>query len=153
MKVHKANLEFKDALSLERFDSYARTRTCLVTSDVPYVTLRRNLTEKGRSALQRLNVQLDQERGSKRLFAFGCLDWTERRHHLGGFLGKAILESLLAERIVEKPSQRNKSRAISVRKPIAQWMTAHENTSRRYLQGLRARRMRSRLDFAAKWDL
>jgi DNA-binding PadR family transcriptional regulator len=85
-----------------------------------------NLTDKGRKSLQRLNVQLAEARGSKRLFAYGCLDWTERRYHLGGFLGKAILDSLLAERIVEKTGQRNGSRAITVRKPIVRWIAAHQ---------------------------
>jgi len=85
-----------------------------------------NLTDKGRKSLQRLNVQLADARGSKRLFAYGCLDWTERRYHLGGFLGKTVLDSLLAERIVEKTGQRNGSRAITVRKPIVQWIAAHQ---------------------------
>ena len=84
-----------------------------------------NLTDKGRKSLQRLNVPLAEARGSKRLFAYGCLDWTERRYHLGGFLGKAVLDTLLDERIVEKTGQRNKSRAITVRKPIVQWLAVH----------------------------
>jgi len=32
---------------------------------------------------------------AKRRFAFGCLDWTERRAHLGGALGAALLERML----------------------------------------------------------
>ena len=32
---------------------------------------------------------------AKRRFAYGCTDWTERRHHLGGGLGAAILASLV----------------------------------------------------------
>jgi DNA-binding transcriptional ArsR family regulator len=87
------------------------------------------LTDKGRKALQRLNVQLAEARGSKRMFAYGCLDWTERRYHLGGFLGKAVLQSLLAERIVEKMGQRNNSRAVAIRKPIVQWFVAHQGPS------------------------
>jgi DNA-binding transcriptional ArsR family regulator len=88
-----------------------------------------NLTDKGRKSLQRLNVQLAEARGSKRLLAYGCLDWTERRYHLGGLLGKAVLDSLLAERIVEKTGQRNGPRAITVRKPIIQWIAAHHGAS------------------------
>jgi len=84
-----------------------------------------NLTEKGRRSLQKLNVQLAEARDSKRLLAYGCLDWTERRYHLGGFLGKAVLDSLLTERIVEKTGQRKGSRAVTVRKPIVQWIAAH----------------------------
>ncbi len=33
--------------------------------------------------------------GSRRAFAIECLDWTERRPHLGGALGAAILAALL----------------------------------------------------------
>lgn len=35
--------------------------------------------------------------GSKRRFGFGCLDWTERRPHLGGALGARICERALAQ--------------------------------------------------------
>lgn len=35
--------------------------------------------------------------GSKRRFGFGCLDWTERRPHLGGALGARICERALSE--------------------------------------------------------
>jgi DNA-binding transcriptional ArsR family regulator len=87
------------------------------------------LTDKGRKSLQRLNVQLEETRGSKRLFAYGCLDWTERRYHLGGSLGKAVLDSLLAERIVEKTGQRNGSRAVTVRKPIVRWIATNQGTT------------------------
>jgi len=88
-----------------------------------------NLTKKGRKLLERLNVQFAEPRGSKRLFAYGCLDWTERRYHLGGFLGKAVLDSLLAERVVEKTGRRNVSRAITIRKPIVQWIALHDRAS------------------------
>lgn len=37
-----------------------------------------------------LGVQLPAERGLRRAYAFGCLDWSERRPHLGGALGAAI---------------------------------------------------------------
>ena len=32
---------------------------------------------------------------AKRRFAYGCTDWTERGHHLGGALGAAIMASLV----------------------------------------------------------
>ena len=34
-------------------------------------------------------------RKTKRRFAYGCTDWTERTRHLGGALGAAILASLV----------------------------------------------------------
>jgi len=84
-----------------------------------------NLTEKGSRSLRRLNVSPEVVRGSKRLFAYGCLDWTERRYHLGGSLGKAILESLISEHVVERTGQRSHSRALTLRKPILQWINTH----------------------------
>jgi DNA-binding transcriptional ArsR family regulator/DNA-binding PadR family transcriptional regulator len=80
------------------------------------------LTRKGRNSLERLNVPLA-ARIAQRQFAYGCLDWTERRHHLGGFLGKVILDRLLTERIVERTAEG--TRAVNIRRPIAQWFTPH----------------------------
>jgi DNA-binding transcriptional ArsR family regulator len=49
------------------------------------------VSERGSSALTALGVDLEATRGQRRRFAFGCLDWTERRYHLGGALGAAVL--------------------------------------------------------------
>jgi DNA-binding transcriptional ArsR family regulator len=38
----------------------------------------------------------------KRVFARACLDWTERRHHLAGALGAALLEQMIAKDWVRK---------------------------------------------------
>lgn len=43
-----------------------------------------------------LGVDADALRGSRRSFARRCLDWTERRPHLAGALGAALLSRLLA---------------------------------------------------------
>jgi DNA-binding transcriptional ArsR family regulator len=45
----------------------------------------------GVSAFKELGVDLDAARSQRRRFAFGCLDWTERRYHLGGALAAAFL--------------------------------------------------------------
>jgi DNA-binding transcriptional ArsR family regulator len=50
----------------------------------------------GASAFTSLGIDLEAARSQRRRFAFGCLDWTERRYHLGGSLGAAFL--LLAQR-------------------------------------------------------
>ena len=81
-----------------------------------------NLTRRGRNSLQRLDVPVT-ARIAQRQFAYGCLDWTERRYHLGGFLGKVILDRLLTERIVERTSEG--TRAVNIRRPISQWFSAH----------------------------
>jgi hypothetical protein len=45
----------------------------------------------GARAFACLGIDLDAARALRRRFAFGCLDWTERRYHLGGALGAAFL--------------------------------------------------------------
>jgi DNA-binding transcriptional ArsR family regulator len=54
------------------------------------------LTERGRMLLAKLNVNLDAIRGrSRRILCRPCLDWSERRPHLAGIVGTAVLERLL----------------------------------------------------------
>jgi len=44
---------------------------------------------------------------ARRRFAFACLDWSERRAHLGGSLGAALLDRLLASGwVVRQPGTR-----------------------------------------------
>ncbi len=44
---------------------------------------------------QALDVDTAAAARARRRFAFACLDWTERRAHLGGALGAALLDRLL----------------------------------------------------------
>jgi DNA-binding transcriptional ArsR family regulator len=53
------------------------------------------LTAAGESALAAAGVDIAEARRARRAFAVGCLDWTERRFHLGGALGAALLGRLL----------------------------------------------------------
>ena len=53
-----------------------------------------SLTAKGRDAMLNLGVDLSAAGKTTGEFAFGCLDWTERGHHLGGALGRAVTASL-----------------------------------------------------------
>lgn len=50
------------------------------------------LTPEGAIALESLGVEIDEVRRSRRRFACACLDWSERRPHLGGALGAAWLQ-------------------------------------------------------------
>lgn len=52
------------------------------------------LTTAGETLLSARGVEIADARRAKRLFACGCLDWTERRAHLGGALGAALLATL-----------------------------------------------------------
>jgi hypothetical protein len=58
------------------------------------------LTAEGTRALSALGVDLDTARASRRRFAFACVDWSERRPHLGGALGAAVLRLALERRWV-----------------------------------------------------
>ncbi len=53
------------------------------------------LTDDGARALQSLGVDIDAARRARRRFACACLDWSERRPHLGGALGAACLQLAL----------------------------------------------------------
>ena len=52
------------------------------------------LTAKGRIAMSVVGVNLATAEKSTGEFALGCLDWTERGHHLGGSLGRAVTARL-----------------------------------------------------------
>ncbi|SEG90965.1 DNA-binding transcriptional regulator, ArsR family [Nonomuraea solani] len=53
-----------------------------------------DLTGAGERLLSGFGVDVEGARRSRRRFAPECLDWTERRSHLGGALGAAITEVL-----------------------------------------------------------
>jgi len=59
-----------------------------------------DLTDTGGRALESLGVDLPSARASRRRFAFGCLDWSERRSHIGGALGAALLKLALTRKWV-----------------------------------------------------
>jgi hypothetical protein len=42
-----------------------------------------------------MEVDVAELKNQKRVFARQCLDWSERRHHLAGALGAALLNSML----------------------------------------------------------
>ena len=57
-----------------------------------------DLTADGANALQRLGIDVDAARAVRRRFACPCLDWSERRPHLAGALGAALLKLALKRR-------------------------------------------------------
>jgi DNA-binding transcriptional ArsR family regulator len=56
------------------------------------------LTPQGAAALEILGVDLEGAGPARRRFAFGCLDWSERRFHLGGVVGAALLKFMLKQK-------------------------------------------------------
>lgn len=70
-----------------------------------------DLTEHGIRAFESLRIDVAAIRLLRRQFAFGCMDWSERRSHLGGAIGAALLNVALKRRWVV---QELDSRALSV---------------------------------------
>lgn len=54
------------------------------------------LTDKGRMAFSKIGIDVEALARKRRPICLHCLDWSERRHHLGGSLGAAILERSVA---------------------------------------------------------
>lgn len=50
------------------------------------------VTDKGTQALKNLGIDPEAARRRRRRFAYACLDWSERRPHLAGALGAALLQ-------------------------------------------------------------
>jgi len=50
------------------------------------------VTRSGEKSLARIGIDLDAARGPRRAFARPCVDLTQRRPHLGGSLGDALLD-------------------------------------------------------------
>jgi DNA-binding transcriptional ArsR family regulator len=69
------------------------------------------VTRRGGAWFAELGIDLEAARALRRKFAASCLDWTERRDHLGGALGAA-----LAERLVDLGwiARKRNTRAVSV---------------------------------------
>src|SRR5215510_1844317 len=70
-----------------------------------------DLTVEGVKALAALGVDVEEIRKLRRRFAYACLDWSERRPHIGGALGAALLKLAIKKKWV---AQDLDSRAIRV---------------------------------------
>ncbi|SIP97028.1 transcriptional regulator, ArsR family [Rhizobium sp. RU35A] len=67
------------------------------------------LTESGHRFFCEIGVDVDALKTPRRPLCRACLDWSERRSHLGGALGKAIFQHILAEGLAKREPE---SRAI-----------------------------------------
>jgi DNA-binding transcriptional ArsR family regulator len=56
------------------------------------------LTPAGEATLAGFGVDVDAVRGARRATSRACLDWSERRPHVAGALGAALLDELLRRR-------------------------------------------------------
>jgi DNA-binding transcriptional ArsR family regulator len=66
-----------------------------------------DLTAAGSRAFLATGIDAEAARSARRRFAYPCLDWSERRPHLGGAIGAALLAYLLKRRwVVQEPDCR-----------------------------------------------
>lgn len=70
-----------------------------------------DLTPAGVTACEALGIDIGRARALRRRFAFACLDWSERRPHIGGALGAALLAVVLERKWMVPDLD---SRALSV---------------------------------------
>jgi DNA-binding transcriptional ArsR family regulator len=70
-----------------------------------------DLTPTGAKGFESLSIDIEAERSLRRRFASSCLDWSERRPHLGGALGAALLRAALKRRWV---TQELDSRVLNI---------------------------------------
>ena len=72
-----------------------------------------DVTPAGVKAFARLEIDIAAMRVLRRRLAFACLDWSERRSHLGGAVGAALLQLALRRKwVLQEPG----SRALSITK-------------------------------------
>jgi len=64
------------------------------------------LTEKGKSFFSCLGVDVTTLEQGKRPVCRHCLDWSERRNHLGGALGAALLNHFISKGWVRREAGR-----------------------------------------------
>jgi DNA-binding transcriptional ArsR family regulator len=79
-----------------------------------------SISEIGRAELNHIGIHLGPST-SRRRFAFACLDWSERRAHLGGLLGAAILSAFESQRwVVRQPDSRELELTAKGRKALGE---------------------------------
>ena len=59
-----------------------------------------DLTREGTTEFEALGIDVGETRKLRRRFAYACLDWSERRPHVGGGLGAALLKVALKRKWV-----------------------------------------------------
>jgi len=69
------------------------------------------ITAVGEQALTELGINIETTRNLRRRFAYPCVDWSERRPHLGGALGAALLKLALRRKWIMQDLD---SRALSL---------------------------------------
>jgi DNA-binding transcriptional ArsR family regulator len=63
------------------------------------------VTAPGIKWFNTIGIDIDLVKQTKRKFAYPCLDWSERKHHLGGALGAALLDIIAKNDWIRKAKQ------------------------------------------------
>jgi DNA-binding transcriptional ArsR family regulator len=69
------------------------------------------VTDSGRAFLAELGVEIEPRKGSRRAFCRPCLDWSERRWHIGGAIGAGLATRCFDLGWVERQKQ---GRAVTI---------------------------------------
>ncbi len=88
------------------------------------------LTPGGELNLTRRGVTLPAPGASHRRYCYGCVDWTERRYHMGGALPAAVLHRLVDDGILSRPPMtgdgvgvaRNAARTVTLSQSLESWL-------------------------------
>lgn len=72
-----------------------------------------SVTDRGRSFFEELSIDIATAAQSKRVFCRPCLDWSERRFHLAGAVGAAIMQQSLELKWVKR---QDSTRALAITK-------------------------------------
>ncbi len=80
-------------------------------SDAPASDHTYQLTPKGAKAFESLGIDVEATRRQRRRFASACVDWSERRPHVGGAVGAALLNLAVKRKWVVQDLD---SRALTV---------------------------------------
>ena len=70
-----------------------------------------NVTDAGKLFLEKFGIDLAAVKQSKRVFCRPCLDWSERRYHLAGAVGAALMHQTLELKWVKRQDD---TRALTI---------------------------------------
>ena len=77
------------------FDALAKARVIAGGDDV-------RLTKKGEDFVRGFGIDLDALQAARRPLCKPCLDWSQRRRHLAGSLGAALLDQMIAKKWLKR---------------------------------------------------
>lgn len=118
---HKENINNKDNAAIKHcrtcYDHLAGNVGVLITDAfltqklIQINTNTYSITEKGYLFFSKLDIHINDLKKHRRALARPCLDWSERKHHLAGSLGAALLDKVLLLDYLRKTKD---SRAIMI---------------------------------------